>query len=169
MPPDPRNADALGQTSETAAFAHGLDAKGLQSGIVGRLVSTRLGKFLAVGTVAFFIDVGVFQAVLLFEASPYVARFVSFLIACSASWRLNRTFAFHDAGNVRADLQWAQFLATSIVGGGVNYATFVVVIATLPLAGSYPVIALAAGSVCALVFNFTAYDRYIFRKVTRRL
>jgi len=76
---------------------------------------------------------------------------------------MNRTFAFRDAESARADLQWARFFAANLVGGSVNYAIFVLIIAMVPLAAAYPVLALAAGSVSGVAFNFTAYLRYVFR------
>ena len=100
---------------------------------------------------------------LLAGTSPYLARLVSFVVATSAAWWLNRTFNFRDAPPERPALQWARFFAANIVGGTVNYGVFAILIATLPLASAYPVLALAAGSLCAVAFNFTAYLRYVFR------
>ena len=128
------------------------------------ITRTRFLKFSGIGIVAFSIDVVAFQATLsLLGMSPYVARVVSFVVATSAAWWLNRTFTFHDAHNGRPDLQWARFFAANLVGGTVNYAVFVVMIATLAIAAAHPVLALAAGSVSGVFFNFTAYRRYVFR------
>jgi putative flippase GtrA len=124
----------------------------------------RFLKFCGIGVVAFLIDVVAFQATLsLAGASPYLARVVSFIVATSAAWWLNRTFTFSDADNLRPDLQWARFFAANLVGGAVNYAAFVIILATVPIAAIYPVLALAVGSVSGVAFNFTAYRRYVFR------
>ena len=121
-------------------------------------------KFSGIGVVSFLIDVVVFQVtVSLGHVSPYVARVVSFFVATTAAWWLNRTFTFQDAGYVRADLQWARFFAANLVGGAINYGVFAVMISTLLLARAHPVLALAAGSVSGVAFNFTAYRRYVFR------
>jgi hypothetical protein len=77
--------------------------------------------FLGIGVVAFLIDVAAFQAVLVAGASPYLSRLVSFVVATSAAWWLNRTFNFRDAPTERPDLQWARFFAANIVGGTVNF------------------------------------------------
>jgi putative flippase GtrA len=125
---------------------------------------TRFLKFSGIGIVSFSIDVIVFQATLsLLGMSPYIARVMSFVVATSAAWWLNRTFTFHDADNGRPDLQWARFFAANLVGGTVNYAVFVLVIAAVPIAQAHPVLALAAGSLSGVFFNFTAYRRYVFR------
>jgi putative flippase GtrA len=124
----------------------------------------RFLKFSGVGVIAFLVDVEVFQAaILLTGMSPYVARVVSFFVATSAAWLLNRTFTFRDAETVRPDLQWVRFFAANLAAGALNYAIFVVMIAVWPLAAARPVIALAVGSLCAVSFNFTAYHRYVFR------
>jgi len=124
----------------------------------------RFLKFSGIGIVSFLIDVVVFQAtVSLAGASPYAARVVSFFVATTAAWWLNRTFTFHDAENVRPDLQWARFFAANLVGGAVNYAVFALMIATIPITAAYPVLALAAGSLSGVSFNFTAYRCYVFR------
>ena len=127
-------------------------------------IRTRFLKFSSIGIVAFSIDVIVFQATLsLAGLSPYAARLVSFGVATSGAWWLNRTFTFHDADNGRPDLQWARFFAANLVGGSVNYAVFVVTLAAVPIAAAHPVLALAAGSLSGVFFNFTAYRRYVFR------
>jgi putative flippase GtrA len=125
---------------------------------------TRFLKFSGIGIVSFSIDVLAFQAALsLAGMSPYTARLASFVVATSAAWWLNRTFTFHDADNERPHLQWARFFAANLVGGAVNYAVFAIVIATVVIAAAHPVLALAAGSLSGVFFNFTAYRHYVFR------
>jgi putative flippase GtrA len=124
----------------------------------------RFLKFSGVGVIAFLVDVEVFQgAISLTGMSPYVARVVSFVVATSAAWLLNRTFTFRDAETVRPDLQWVRFFAANLAAGALNYAVFVAMIAVWPLAAARPVIALAVGSLCGVSFNFTTYHRYVFR------
>lgn len=132
--------------------------------VLDGVTRTRFLKFCCIGVIAFLIDVVAFQGVLsLSSASLYSARVVSFIVATTAAWWMNRTFTFKDAENSRPDLQWARYIAANLVGGSVNYAIFVLMIAAVPLAAAFPVIALAAGSVSGIAFNFTAYIRYVFR------
>jgi putative flippase GtrA len=124
----------------------------------------RFLKYLGLGVIAFVIDALVFQGVISFlGASPYIARVASFVVATTAAWLMNRTFTFHDAENTRPDLQWAKFFAANIVGGCVNYAMFALTLAIVPVTRSYPVLALAVGSLSGVAFNYTAYKRYVFR------
>jgi putative flippase GtrA len=134
---------------------------------VDQMVAARFVKFASIGVVAFLIDVIVFQGILsLSSASLYLTRLISFVVATTAAWWLNRTFTFSDAVDIKPHLQWARFFAANLVGGSVNYAVFVIAIAMVPLAAAFPVLALAAGSLCGIVFNFTAYQRYVFRTDT---
>jgi putative flippase GtrA len=149
---------------ETAGLPQQVDMNPQLPLAMDHVTRTRFAKFTAIGIVAFSIDVIVFQATLsLLGMSPYAARVVSFIVATSAAWWLNRSFTFHDADNGRPDLQWARFFAANLVGGAVNYAVFVIVIAAFAIAHTHPVLALAAGSVSGVFFNFTAYRRYVFR------
>ena len=131
------------------------------------VASTRFLRFAGIGVIAFLMDVIVFQGVLWVSGtSVYLARIVSFVIATTAAWWLNRTFTFRDTTATRPELEWARFFAANLVGGSVNYAAFVLAIAMVPLAAAHPVLALAFGSVCGVAFNFTAYQRYVFRADT---
>ncbi len=133
----------------------------------GTGASARFLKFAVIGVVSFLIDVIVFQGALsLAGVSVYLARAISFVVATTAAWWLNRTFNYSDVAGTRPGLQWARFMTANLVGGSVNYAVFVLAIATVPLAASFPVLALAAGSVSGVAFNFTAYQRYVFRADT---
>src|SRR5262245_35024316 len=92
----------------------------------------RFVKFSGIGIVSFAIDVLAFKAALsLAGISPYEARVISFLVATSAAWWLNRTFTFHDVGGDRWERQWARFMGANLVGGAVNYAVFAVMLTTL--------------------------------------
>ncbi len=156
--------DAQGERVERVGSPQHINVNPLLPFAMDHITRTRFLKFSGIGIVSFSIDVLAFQAALsLGGMSPYTARLVSFVVATSAAWWLNRTFTFHDADNGRPDLQWARFFAANLVGGAVNYAVFVVVIAAFPIARAHPVLALAAGSLSGVFFNFTAYRRYVFR------
>jgi putative flippase GtrA len=124
----------------------------------------RFAKFSCIGIAGFLVDAGVFQALVSFAGvSPYIAKILSFPVAATVSWWLNRTYTYASSGRVGAGSQWAQSLAVNVVGGLANYAVFAAVYAAVPLATAYPVMAVAAGAVAGLVFNFTLSDKLVFR------
>jgi putative flippase GtrA len=125
----------------------------------------RFAKFSCVGIAGFVVDAGIFQALVSFAAlSPYAAKVVSYFAAATATWWLNRTYTFAGGERAAAASQWARFLAANAVGAVVNYAVFAGTLAALPVAARVPLIAVAAGALAGLVFNFTLSEKFIFRR-----
>jgi putative flippase GtrA len=119
-------------------------------------------RFACVGTLTFFVDAGVLTAVLaLLPGRFYLGRVISYLVAASAGWWLNRRFTF-EAGGARWR-QWLRYLIANLSGGAANYAVYAGLVAVVPLCRAYPVVAVAAGSLAGLVLNFTASRRFVFR------
>lgn len=126
----------------------------------------RILLFGVAGVVGFLVDVGA-----LYLTAPwlgwYSGRVASFLAAASATWQINRRWAFGDA---KADRRqgWKPYLRylTSMLGGAVvNYALYVAVLQIwdsphAPWAG------VAAGSIGGLGFNFLAARFFIFGRPT---
>jgi putative flippase GtrA len=92
-----------------------------------------------------------------------LAWFFAFAPAVTFTWWGNRTFTFHEHASrgARAMLrEWAHFVVANGFGALVNYATYEVVIHFTSLS-TY--VALAAGVLVGLVFNFTLSKRIVFR------
>ena len=123
----------------------------------------RFVKFSGVGIVGFLVDVSVLQLVVsAFGISPYVARLASYVAAATTTWWLNRQLTFTDASRRAPAAQWARFLAVNAIGFSANYLTFALVIATVPLAARYPILAVPAGSLAGLLFNFFLSKKFAF-------
>ena len=87
--------------------------------------------FCAVGVAGLVVDVGV-----LYALAPwldwYLARLVSFLCAATATWALNRRFTFQARQAEppsRVARQYLGYLSAMAVGGAINYACYVAVMA----------------------------------------
>jgi putative flippase GtrA len=125
----------------------------------------RFGRFAAVGTVGFLIDVSVLWAGMHWAGLGfYLGRCVSFLVSASATWYLNRTWTYSDrisaGGNSR---QWLRYLLVSVLGAIVNYGTYCMFVILSSVAARYPAFAVAAGSIAGMCLNFTAYSLLVFR------
>jgi putative flippase GtrA len=119
-------------------------------------------RFACVGALTFFVDAGALTAVLaLLPGRFYFGRVISYLAAASAGWWLNRRFTF-EVGGARWR-QWLRYLIANLSGGAANYAVYAVLIAVVPLCRTYPVVAVAAGSLAGLVLNFATSRRFVFR------
>jgi putative flippase GtrA len=116
-----------------------------------------------VGAAGFLIDAGVLQ-LLVIEAkvNAYIARIVSFLLAASVTWILNRRFTFrvrHRASHG----EWIRYLSLMVLGATVNYGIYALCIMFWSEARAHPWYGVAAGSIMALGLNFTS-SRLLFRR-----
>lgn len=139
--------------------------------MIPALLNSRLGrlgiqfaKFGVVGVIGLVVDTAVLYAGLALGLEFFAARIPSFFAAATATWALNRAFTFKDAGRGGSLLrQWATFLAANAFGGVVNYGVSVGLEAGVELVAAHPVLAVAAGSIAGMFFNFAASKHLVFK------
>jgi putative flippase GtrA len=120
-------------------------------------------RFSVVGVVAFVVDAAVLQGSLRLGLDHYSGRLVSYLVAATAAWALNRHYTFRLAWGRGLLSEWAQYLVANAVGGLVNYSTYAVAVCLSAAVRDWPVLGVAAGSIAGLSFNFVANKYYVFR------
>lgn len=120
--------------------------------------------FSAVGAIGFLVDATTLHLVMSqLGAGLYGGRVISYLVAASSTWALNRRYTFHAQRSANRIGEWGRFLAANAMGGFVNYATYAVLVTFHPAVAAQPVMGVAAGSVAGLLFNFTASRYVVFR------
>jgi putative flippase GtrA len=118
--------------------------------------------FALAGVIGLGVDVGV-----LYLAAPllgwYAARVLSFLAAATATWSLNRRYAFatrHSGASLARE--YLGYLLTMLGGAVVNYGVYVLVLHSF--AGPWvPALGVALGSCAGLALNFLAARQLIFK------
>ena len=121
-------------------------------------------KFGLVGVIGFLVDASALYGLLAAtDLGLYLSRIVSFLLAATATWILNRTFTFSDAVDAPVLPQWLRFVTVNAAGGLVNYGVYVVLLLTFEALHGLPIVAVAAGSLAGLAVNFAASRRFVFR------
>ncbi len=118
-------------------------------------------RFGVVGGIGFVIDTGTVYA-LRARLGLYGAGMVSYLVAASANWALNRAWTFRGLGSGPAHRQWARFLAANLVGFVLNRGAYAAMVTFVPLAARQPVFATAAGAVAGMFVNFALSRRLVF-------
>lgn len=122
-------------------------------------------RFAAVGTAGFAVNAAALWIALHGLHLPKdIAWFFAFVPAVTFTWWGNRTFTFHAHASRGAGAmlrEWVRFVATNGLGALVNYATYA---ALIHLTALDPFLALAAGVLVGLAFNFTLSKRLVFRK-----
>lgn len=116
-------------------------------------------RFGVVGTLGFVVDTAVVYA-LRGYLGLYGARAVSFAIAVTFSWALNRAWTFRGRGTQSLYRQWALFVAANSGGAALNIGTYVILVATVPVCAANPIIPVGAGAIAGMFVNF-AFSRFI--------
>jgi putative flippase GtrA len=119
-------------------------------------------RFGVVGVFGFVVDTAVVYA-----ARHWLgllgAGVLSFFVAASANWFLNRVWTFRGRTAGRMHHQWIRFIGCNLIGFVLNRGTFAILIGAFPICVQYPVLAVAAGSIAGLSVNFTLSRRVVYR------
>lgn len=144
----------------------------LTHGTFGRL-ATELAKFGAVGTVAFFVDLAVYNALAftIMDTNPIGAKVVAVLLSTIVSWLGSRYWTFKDGATKSAPKEFLWFVL--INAGGLVIATMCLVVShymmglTSRLADNVSAnfVGLALGN----VFRYFMYKFLLYRIPSRRI
>ena len=118
-------------------------------------------RFGVVGGCGFVIDTATVYA-LRGALGLYGAGMVSYLLAATSNWALNRVWTFRGQGSGPAHRQWARFMVANLAGFVLNRGTYAALVTWVPLCASQPVFAVAAGSVAGMFVNFGLSRRVVF-------
>ena len=94
--------------------------------------------------------------------SSHWARLSFYLLVATTTWILNRSFTFRVTGGGGKHWQWVKYVVLNAIGGGLNYGTYALLVYRFPLAYTYPVLGVVAGSAVGLVVNDSANEFLVF-------
>jgi putative flippase GtrA len=128
-----------------------------------RILPTGFPAFVLVGGVGFVVDAAIL-AILVhgYHWGDYTARVVSFAVAVSVTWLLNRSYVFATARTHNRRSEYTRYLAVQGTGMAINFLVYSICITSSPLMDTWPVLALAVGSVVALGFNYAGARIFVF-------
>jgi putative flippase GtrA len=122
-----------------------------------------LPGFILVGAIGFLIDAGILTALMKsLGFGHYGARAISFTIAVTATWYMNRRWVFERNAVRMSSQEYTSYLSVQVIGALINLSVFAAVIEFVPGLAKIPVIPLAVGAAVALMFNFSASSRFVF-------
>jgi putative flippase GtrA len=120
-------------------------------------------RFGVVGGVGFVVDTAVLYGAIRLGAGLYLGRAVSYVVAATTTWALNRAWTFrHRAGGGPAHRQWALFVVVNLGGFVLNYGTYALLVTFVPVVAAHPVLGVAAGSLAGMFSNFFLSRRLVF-------
>ena len=127
-----------------------------------RLVVVQFLRFAVIGTMGFGWDTAIVYALAPRLGTTW-AGMVSYVIAASINWALNRIWTYRHIAHGAAGRQLAMFLAANSVGLLLNRGTYLLLIAHVPLCRTYLVLPVAAGGIAGMFINFFLSRRLVFR------
>ena len=125
--------------------------------------SRKLPGFVVVGAIGFLIDAGILTVLMTsFGLDHYSARAISFTVAVTVTWYMNRRWVFDKSAASMSGREYSSYLVVQIIGAAINLSVFIAVIEFVPLLTNIPVRPLTIGAIAALLFNFGASSRFVF-------
>jgi putative flippase GtrA len=139
------------------------------SSVLGVSILRRLPGFVLVGTIGFLIDAGILTAMMkALDFGHYGARAISFTIAVTVTWYMNRRWVFEWNAVRMSGREYTSYLSVQVIGALINLSVFAAVIEFVPGLAKVPVIPLALGAAVALIFNFSASNRFVFSELKKQ-
>ena len=128
-----------------------------------RLLPAGFPAFVVVGTVGFIVDAAILAALVHgYGWGDYTARLISFAVAVTVTWILNRSFVFAGGQTTNKRTEYARYLAVQGTGMAINFLVYGLCISTNAFMDRWPVAALAVGSAVALLFNYAGARLFVF-------
>lgn len=132
---------------------------------LARLLRLPFLRFALIGGLGAGVDIAaLYVALHVLDLGLYVGRVFSFTAAVSFTFFANRAVTFRSAARLPLLRHWAIFATSQLPGLGANYAVYAVLVTWWDLAHRIPAIAVIAGSLTGLVFNYAAASRLVFRR-----
>lgn len=121
-----------------------------------------IARFGVVGALGFLADAGGLYLLTRMGGDPYAMRLISFALAVTLTWWLNRRWTFRAAPAARRGSEYLTYLAVQLCGAAANYALFAMVLYWITPSPAHSVLALAVGSVAGLVVNYSGARFIVF-------
>jgi putative flippase GtrA len=130
---------------------------------MSRPAKIEIALFSLVGAAGFVVDAAIVWVLTSGGANTIIAQAIAFAVAVTVTWLLNRQFTFAQHASPNRLREWMHYVAANSLGAVVNNGVYVLLVLTVAMFSKEPVLAVAAGSLAGLVFNFTASRAWVFR------
>jgi putative flippase GtrA len=119
--------------------------------------------FGLIGTIGFCVDTLILY-LLKDMIGLFYARAISFTCSAFITWLLNRnlTFKKHSSGLHNTQELFFYFVLM-LIGGGINYGVYSIIIMNSAFALNNPVIGVAVGSICGMFVNLLTSKLILFK------
>lgn len=124
-----------------------------------------LWRFVVIGGVGFVVDAGLLYLLLQFIPAPFLLRLVTFPVAVTVTWWLNRSWTFADRpSGASTSQEYGLYVAVQVVGAAVNYLAYSAVLLRYGTSPELAMLGMVVGSACGLFVNFAGARLVVFRR-----
>lgn len=132
-------------------------------------IDASLFRFVIVGGIGFAVDGGFLMLLNAgYGLSPFLARCVSFPLALTVTWLLNRSWTFTGGADVAPLRQYMLYTLIQLGGLAINFSAFIALIFWLPDFERLPLAALTLGAALAMVLTYLLSRHFAFRPLRSR-
>ena len=124
----------------------------------------RIPFFSLVGASGLAVDLACYLALQWAGVEHRLARFLSFWPAVSWNWALNRGLTFSERARQPRLGQWARFMASSLIGLGVNVGSYALLTSYVDLFDRHRLVAFFLGVGLGSLVNFLVADLYVYKR-----
>jgi putative flippase GtrA len=130
---------------------------------VNRQELGRLLRFALVGVAAAAVHMAAFEGLRRGTgAGPSLAWLVSFLVAATAGWAMNRQFTFRAAQETATGGEWGRYLAVAALGAGAHFLVFRACVGWIGFFAAHPALAIVPGSLASLCVTYAGSALFVF-------
>jgi len=126
---------------------------------------TEITRFGISGVAGFAVDAGL--VALLTGAlglGPIIAQVIAFAAAVTVTWLINRHWTFAAHASDRWLHEWTRYVAANSIGAIVNNGVYVALVLTETMFSKEPILAIVAGSIAGMGFNFASAKMVVYTK-----
>jgi len=130
---------------------------------------TEITRFGISGVAGFAVDAGL--VALLTGAlglGPIIAQAIAFAAAVTVTWLINRHWTFAAHASDRWLHEWTRYVAANSIGAIVNNGVYVALVLTETMFSKEPILAIVAGSIAGMGFNFASAKMVVYKKKTTK-
>jgi putative flippase GtrA len=131
--------------------------------------AARILRFGLVGVIAAVIHMGAFEATRRWlDLGPAPGWVLSFLLAATAAWAMNRQFTFRAPVASRSRGEWLRYLGVAAGGALAHFLVFIGAVTSLPVFSAYPALAIVPGSLASLCVTYAGASLFVFPTARKR-
>lgn len=123
----------------------------------------QIWRFGLVGILGYVVNAGLVEA-FVSALGPVKAQVLAFPAAVSVTWWLNRRFTF-GASRHSWPQEWLRYVFANLLGWLANNGLYLWTVFNFASAYQHPAIAVAAGSLAGMIFNFSTSRFIVFKKL----